>query len=162
MKAAILCAGVGTRLRPLPDSWPKPAIPLLGQPLIRYCLAMLKRAGVNAIAINTHHLGAAMAATAADECRRARLALEVVHEPVIQGTGGGIRGLRRSIEDSCFLVVHGDALFSFDLTALIAEHRQSNADATMALIPMPPEEDYAAVETDGDGRECRIAGRCAD
>jgi mannose-1-phosphate guanylyltransferase len=48
------------------------------------------------------------------------------------------------------------------LTALIAEHRQSNADATMALMPMPPEEDYAAVETDGDGRVCRIAGRGAD
>ena len=162
MKAAILCAGLGTRLRPLTDSWPKPAIPLLGQPLIRYCLAMLKRAGVNAIAINTHHLGAAMAATAADECRRARLALEVVHEPLIQGTGGGIRGLRRWIEDPCFLVVNGDALFSFDLRALIEEHRRSNADATLALMPMPPGGNYAAVETDAAGRVWRIAGKGAE
>ena len=49
MKAMILCAGLGTRLRPLTERWPKPAIPLLGQPLLRYNLAMLRAAGVGEV-----------------------------------------------------------------------------------------------------------------
>ena len=66
MKAMVLCAGLGTRLRPLTERWPKPAIPLLGQTLLRYALATLKRGGVTQVGINSHHLPAVMEATAAD------------------------------------------------------------------------------------------------
>ena len=89
MKAMILCAGLGTRLRPLTTRWPKPAIPLLGGPLFRYSLATLQRAGITKVGLNTHHLPEVMEATA-----RAELPdLAVSHETgEIQGTGGGIRG----------------------------------------------------------------------
>src|SRR3954469_7317208 len=96
----ILCAGLGTRLRPLTERWPKPAIPLLGAPLFRYTLAVLKRAGVTAVGINTHHLPGVMRQVAQAECDRAGVGLTVVHEPEIQGTGGGIRGLRAFLADS--------------------------------------------------------------
>lgn len=159
MKAVVLCAGIGTRLRPLTDRWPKPAIPVLGQPLLRFLLAELRRAGATAVGINTHHQAEAMEAVAAAECARAGLGLEVVREAVIQGTGGGIRGLRRVVEDDHFLVINGDILFPIDFQRIERAHRGSKALATMVLMPMPKQESYAAVEVDEDSRVRRIAGR---
>ncbi len=159
MKAMILCAGLGTRLRPLTERWPKPALPFLGQPLLRYHLAVLRAAGVSAVGINTHHLPDAMEATARAECERVGLPLHVVHEPIIQGTGGGIRGLRDFLSGEDFLVFNGDILFPVDLRPVVAAHRSSGAAATMVLMPMPAGETYAAVELDAARQVRRIAGR---
>jgi len=161
MKALVLGAGLGTRLRPLTDTWPKPAVPLLGQPLLRYAIAVLKRAGVDQLAINTHHLPQVMEATARAEAERAGLGLRVSHEPVIQGTGGGIRGLKGFLTDPVFVVWNGDILFGVDLAQELAAHRASGADATMLLLPMPLGETYAAVDVDPSGRVVRIAGKGA-
>jgi mannose-1-phosphate guanylyltransferase len=161
MKAMILCAGLGTRLRPLTNRWPKPAIPLLGQPLLRYNLAVVRAAGVREVAINTHHLPELMRASAEAECERFGLPLTAVHEPEIQGTGGGVRGLRRFLEQDHFLVLNGDILFAVALAPIIEAHRTSGAAATMVLLPMPEGESYAAVEADPDLRIRRIAGRGA-
>jgi mannose-1-phosphate guanylyltransferase len=158
MKAMILCAGLGTRLRPLTERWPKPALPFLGQPLLRYHLAVLKAAGVTAVGINTHHLPEVMADTARAECERARLPLHVVHEPVIQGTGGGIRGLRDFLADEDFIVFNGDILFPVDLRPVVEAHKASGAAATMVLMPMPADEKYAAVEMDPQRQVRRIGG----
>ncbi|WP_426750106.1 nucleotidyltransferase family protein [Myxococcus sp. Y35] len=158
MKAMVLCAGLGTRLRPLTERWPKPALPLLGQPLLRYHLSVLKAAGVTAVGINTHHLPDTMAEVARAECARAGLPLHVVHEPVIQGTGGGIRGLRDFLSGDDFLVFNGDILYPVDLRPVVAVHQASGALATMVLQPMPAGEKYAAVELDAAGRVRRIAG----
>lgn len=157
MRAMILCAGLGTRLRPLTNRWPKPAMPLLGQPLFRYNLSVLHAAGVRAVGINTHHLPEVMRACAEEECARLGLDLHVVHEPVIQGTGGGIRGLRRFLEDDHFIVFNGDILFAVDLSGIVAEHKESGAAATMVLLPMPQSDKYAAVEMDPQRRVRRIA-----
>jgi mannose-1-phosphate guanylyltransferase len=159
MKAMILCAGLGTRLRPFTERWPKPALPFLGQPLFRYHLAVLRGAGVRAVGINTHHLPDVMAATARAECERAGLALHVVHEPLIQGTGGGIRGLRDFLAGEDFLVFNGDILFPVDLRPVVQAHRASGAAATMVLLPMPENETYASVDVDARGQVRRIAGR---
>ena len=159
MKAMVLCAGLGTRLRPLTERWPKPALPFLGAPLLRSHLALLKAAGVQAVGINTHHLPDVMAAVAREECARAGLALHVVHEPVIQGTGGGIRGLRDFLEGDDFLVLNGDILFPLPLAPLLEAHRRSGAAATLVLLPMPERERYTAVELDAQRRVRRITGR---
>ncbi|ATB42277.1 mannose-1-phosphate guanylyltransferase/phosphomannomutase [Cystobacter fuscus] len=158
MKAMILCAGLGTRLRPFTERWPKPALPFLGQPLFRYHLAVLRGAGVREVGINTHHLPDVMAATARAECERAGLTLHVVHEPVIQGTGGGIRGLRDFLSGEDFLVFNGDILFPVDLRPVVQAHRASGAAATMVLLPMPENEKYASVDVDARGQVRRIAG----
>lgn len=161
MKAMVLCAGLGTRLRPLTERWPKPAMPFLGQPLFRYHLAVLQAAGVTAVGINTHHRPDVMQQVARAECERAGLPLEVVHEPIIQGTGGGIRGLGAflSEDDEPFVVFNGDILFPLDLAAVVARHRASGAAATLVLLPMPAGEKYAAVECDAGLAVRRIAGK---
>ncbi len=160
MRAMILCAGLGTRLRPVTDLWPKPAIPLLGQPLFRSTLATLVRAGIHDVAINTHHLPDVMSYVAQVECDRVRASLQVVHEPVIQGTGGGIRGARAFLSQGHeFVVMNGDVLFGVELAPILAAHRDSGAAATMVLLPMPEGEAYNAVEATSDGRVRRIAGK---
>ncbi len=156
MKGMVLCAGLGTRLRPLTERWPKPAMPLLGGPLLRYALATLRRAGVSRFGINTHHLPEVMEAVAREEAG----ALEVSREVgAIQGTGGGIRGLRSFLGDGDFVVLNGDVLFAVDLRPLLEAHRASGAAATLLLLPMPEGETYASVDTDAEGRVWRIAGR---
>ena len=128
MKAMVLCAGLGTRLRPLTNRWPKPAMPLLAGPLFRYSLATLTRAGVTSVGINTHHLPEVMEATA----RREIDPLVVAHEArEIQGTGGGIRGLKDFLRDGDFVVLNGDVLFSVDLKPVIEAHQASGAAATI-------------------------------
>lgn len=160
MKAMVLCAGLGTRLRPLTERWPKPAIPLLGAPLFRYALAVLRRVGVTSVGINTHHLAEAMAASAEAECGRCGVRLEVARELVaLEGTGGGIRGLRRFLDGSDFVVLNGDVLFAVDLAPVLSAHRASGAAATMVLLPMPPGATYNAVEVEPSGAVRRIAGR---
>src|SRR4051812_24828004 len=86
----VLCAGFGTRLRPLTDRVPKPLVPLCGVPLLRYNLALLKNAGVTEVVINTHHLGAKMEKGAQKIAAELSLGLAVSREEKhILGTGGG-------------------------------------------------------------------------
>src|SRR4026209_2547395 len=87
----ILCAGLGTRLRPITNSVPKPAVPLCGMPLIRYNLGLLAGAGITRAVINTHHLPNEMAAVARASADAVGIGLEVSQEPVIAGTGGALR-----------------------------------------------------------------------
>jgi mannose-1-phosphate guanylyltransferase len=85
--------------------------------------------------------------------------LVVSHESgEIQGTGGGIRGLKDFLRDDDFVVLNGDVLFSVDLRPVSEAHRASGAAATMVLLPMPEGEKYNAVEVDGTGHVKRIAG----
>jgi mannose-1-phosphate guanylyltransferase len=158
MKAMVLCAGLGTRLRPLTEAWPKPALPFLGQPLLRYNLALLKQAQVTSVGINTHHLPEVMVKTARAECERLGLTLEVVHEPVIQGTAGGVRGLRKLLGDEPFFVLNGDILFALDLRKAAEAHQSSGALATLVLLPMPEGAKYNAVEMNDRGEVRKLAG----
>ena len=157
LTAMVLCAGLGTRLRPLTDRVPKPAIPLCGVPLVAWTLALLRGAGVRRVVVNTHHLPDEMAAVAADACRRLGLSLQISHEPVIAGTGGALREARRLLQGADPLVVmNGDVLFDLDLPAALSAHRRSGAWATMVLLPMPAGARYNAVELDVGGAVRRI------
>jgi mannose-1-phosphate guanylyltransferase len=156
-RAFVLAAGLGTRLRPLTDTYPKPAVPFLGAPLLRRTFAVLARAGVNRVALNTHHLPEVMARVAREEGARRELVVTTVHESVIQGTGGGLRGLARALPgDDVVVAWNGDILFAPDLGALLEAHRASGAAATMVLLPMPPGRSYGVVEVDASGRVHRI------
>jgi mannose-1-phosphate guanylyltransferase len=156
--AMVLCAGLGTRLRPLTAKFPKPAVPFFGAPLVRYSFALLRGAGVERVVINTHHLPEVMQTVAAAEAARLGLELQVSNEPVIQGTAGGIRDARRFLEDGPFLVLNGDAFMSLDLGDLLARHQEQGAAATLGVVPMPPDEQFGAVEAGRDGGVRRIAG----
>jgi mannose-1-phosphate guanylyltransferase len=159
MRALVLCAGLGTRLKPLTERWPKPAVPLLGAPLLRYALGLLGRAGVDEVAVNTHHLPEVMEATARAEAARAHMRLELLAEPHrLEGTGGALRGARAFLAGQDFVLLAGDVLLALELEPVLEAHRRRGAAATMVLLPMPEGERYNAVEVDPAGRVRRIAG----
>jgi mannose-1-phosphate guanylyltransferase len=155
----VLCAGLGTRLRPLTNRVPKPAVPVCNLPLVRYTLALLAGAGVRRAVVNVHHLPDVMAAAAEEAARAVGIALALSREPVIAGTGGALREARPHLSGAdAILLVNGDVLFDVDLPAALAAHRTSGALATMVLLPMPEGAKYASVESDRSGAVRRIAG----
>lgn len=134
MKAAVLAAGLGTRLRPLTDLTPKPLLPVLNRPLLGLLLALLEEAGVGQVAINTHHL-----AEMVHEFLRTQpwnFLLSVSHEPEVLGTGGGLKRLGQMLGDGPFLAVNGDILTDLDLGAIYRAHRE-DAITTLVLHDFP-------------------------
>lgn len=158
----VLCAGLGTRLRPLTLAAAKPAVPVCGVPLVRWALALLAGAGARRAVVNVHHLPDGMARAAEEAGRAVGLPVAVSREPVIAGTGGALREARPLLAGASELaLVNGDVLFDLDLPAALAAHRAAGprALATMVLAPMPAGASYAAVEADADLAVRRIAGR---
>lgn len=158
MKAMILAAGYGTRLRPLTDSVPKPLLPIGGVPLLIWHLSMLRAHGVSEIVINLHHLGHRIEQAIGDGTRWG-VRVTYSYEPKILGTGGGIKQVEGFFGDEPFVVINGDVLCDLPLAALMMQHRASGAMATMVLREVPDPWSWGAVEMDRNGRIHAINGR---
>lgn len=135
MKAAILAAGLGTRLRPLTHQCPKALVPVLNRHLLGIILAQLERAGCFQAAVNTHHLGEEVLRFLGKEGPWG-MNVQVSHEPEILGTGGGLRGLARLLGKDSFLAVNADVLTDLDFQEIFAQHR-SDVLATLVLHDWP-------------------------
>lgn len=158
MKAMILAAGFGTRLRPLTNATPKPLLPVAGTPMIVWNLLLLKRHGIRDVVINLHHLGA-MIEEALGDGARFGMRITYSHEPVILGTGGGIKQVESWFGGEPVLVLNGDTLFDLDLTSLIAFHREQEAAATLVLRQDPEAARWGLVEVTDQAQVLRITGR---
>ncbi|HSC57663.1 MAG TPA: nucleotidyltransferase family protein, partial [Nitrospira sp.] len=158
MKAMILAAGLGTRLRPLTNTIPKPLLPIAGTPLIVWNLLLLKRHGFHDVIINLHHLGP-MIEQALGNGSKYGMRIYYSHEPVILGTGGGIKQAEPNFSGEPVLILNGDTLFDLDLEALCAFHQRRQAAATLALRSDPDATRWGVVEINADGRVVRIVGR---
>ena len=157
ISGAVLAAGLGTRLRPLTHSCPKPLVPIAGRPLLRYCIDHLHRLGVETIGVNSFHL----ANQVDDYTSSLNSDIFVVEEDKLQGTGGGIRGIARKSLDSTLVVINGDALFDFDIKSALEKHRNSGAMGTLLLRYVEPDAPFGRVGIDGSGQLHRIAEMCA-
>jgi mannose-1-phosphate guanylyltransferase len=153
----VLAAGLGTRLRPLTDKIPKPALDVAGQPLLFYALQNMQEAGVSRVVINTHHLAEQVVAAAS----RKQWPFEVCfnHEPEILGTGGAIRNAQEKLAGADAIVMHNsDAIIECDMKALISTHFAENPLATMVLKTVPDPDSYGAVVTDAHNHVRDIVG----
>ena len=150
MKAMVLAAGLGQRMRPLSDLRAKPALPVLNRPLLHHTLGLLARHGVREVVINTHHLPETIEG-AVGSGRRFGLRVRYSFESLLLGSGGGPRRVRAFFGEEPALLVNGDCLFDFDLGRLLRRHRESGARATLALKPNPDSSRYGRVVTGKDG-----------
>ncbi|MGM0558042.1 MAG: nucleotidyltransferase family protein [Myxococcota bacterium] len=134
---AVLCAGFGTRLRPLTNRLPKPLIPFLNTPIVTYALDHLSRVGAEKVGINLHHLPDAIPPVVDKICERFGLGVTYSREWEILGTAGGIRGMWKALgEPDCTLVVlNGDSIMNIDLAEHVAAHREAGAAATLVVRP---------------------------
>lgn len=146
-RAMILAAGLGTRLRPLTLHTPKPLLPLDGTVLIDHQLRYLANSGMKSVAINLHHLGEKIR-NHVEGGYRYGLEVNYSDEPVILGTGGGIKKAARFFGRKPFVVLNADALLSADIGALIRAHRESGAQATMAVKPIEDGDGYTPLDLD--------------
>ncbi|MGE9269032.1 MAG: sugar phosphate nucleotidyltransferase [Verrucomicrobiales bacterium] len=136
-KAFILGAGLGTRLRPLTNTLPKPLIPLHNRPLVTHALDHCLAAGLTDIAINTHHLPEAWERAFPDK-RYKEASLSFFHEPELLETGGGIKNIESWIAGESLLIYNGDILTDLSLRELIATHQAGANTATLALRDSGP------------------------
>lgn len=132
MKAMILAAGLGTRLRPLTDDRPKALVTVAGRPMLYWVIAQLARHGFTDLIINAHHFAEQIEAFAAEH-DHAGVSLAISAEEEILGTGGGVRKAAGFFDDEPFLVHNVDVLTDLDLRGLMNAHRASDALVTVAV-----------------------------
>jgi NDP-sugar pyrophosphorylase family protein len=147
LRAMLVTAGFGTRLAPLTDLLPKPAVPVGNRPAAFYALDHLARAGIREVVLNTHHLARELE-TAVRATAPAELQLRFVHEPEILGTGGGVKHAWVPEPNETFVVMNGKLLFAPDLAAAAALHTASGAFATMIVKWVAADDLTAVVEVD--------------
>lgn len=149
MRALILSAGYGTRLWPLTEDRTKPAIPILGKPLVGYVAEYLAGYGCDEIVVNLHHRPDSVIRALGDGSRFG-VRLHYVEEPQILGTSGAIDNARALLDGETFIVINGKIITDIDLNAALQTHRRTKAVATLVLLPNAACEKFSTVKT-GDG-----------
>ena len=147
MRAIVLSAGYGTRLWPLTEDRTKPALPILGKPLVGYVAEYLAGYRIDEIVVNLHHRPESVRRALGDGSRFG-VKLHYVEEPVILGTSGALDNTREFFERETFVVVNGKIITDIDLNAAFETHRKMNALATLVLLPNLHRERFSVVETE--------------
>jgi mannose-1-phosphate guanylyltransferase len=150
VKAFLLAAGLGSRLRPVTDNIPKCMVPIGGRPLLDIWLDAFDRAGVSEVMVNLHHLpGVVIHHIAA---RRRPPVVRTFFESRLLGSAGTLVANQRWVaEEKFFLACYADNLTDFDLRSLIDEHREHDARATLAVFHSPRPSSGGVVEVDAGG-----------
>jgi mannose-1-phosphate guanylyltransferase len=149
--AVILVGGLGTRLRPLTLSAPKPMLPIAGVPFLTHLITRIRDAGVTHIVLGTSFRAAVFERHFGDGADFG-VELEYVVETTALGTGGGIRNVAGRLRGDTVLVFNGDNLIGVDLQALLETHRTRVADVTLCLHRVADPRAFGCVPTDADGR----------
>lgn len=155
-KGMILCAGLGTRLKPITDRIPKPLVPVLNVENVLHTVRLLERAGISEIIVNLHYLPEHLEAFLSDKAKvKSKIAFS--KEEVLLGTGGGVKKAEPFFEGQPFVLANCDFVTNLDVAALIENHFRSNALATMLLFKHPKKEQkYSKVGVDDEGRLCSL------
>ena len=168
MKAVILAAGKGTRIRPLTETVPKPMIPIINKPVMEFLIELLREHGFNQIIISTSYLARDIEHYFRDGSRfdvEIGYSFEGYHAdgrvvPDGLGAAGGLKKIQQqsAFFDDTFAVVSGDVIVDVDFTRALAFHREKRSAATMLLKEVPREDvvRYGVVETASDGRILRF------
>jgi len=143
LKGVIMAGGLGTRLRPLTLHRPKPMVEVIGIPVINFVKDALASAGISEVIVTTGYRGESLASLV-ESWNGEGLSAWVNEEEVPMGTAGSVRLLKDELKET-FIVGSGDTLASFDIAALIKEHKESGAAATMALWEVEDPSEYGIV-----------------
>jgi mannose-1-phosphate guanylyltransferase len=170
VRAILLCAGKGTRFRPVTDRIPKPLLPFLNVPVATAHLERLQQAGIGEVAVNLHHLGDQIERRLSEQATRSPQ-LTFFREPILLGTAGALRNAAAFLSGGGgdFLVVNSDAAIAPDYADLLVRHRDSRRAATLLVAENRHPERYTPLQTErdrvtgfgpGDGRTLMYTGAC--
>jgi mannose-1-phosphate guanylyltransferase len=133
LRAFILGAGLGTRLRPLTENLPKPLVPIGNKPLVTFAMEHLEAVGVREIMINTHHAAQRWSEFFPEKKYR-NLHLSFRHEPILLDTGGGLKNVEDFFpKKSTFIIYNGDILSTLPIARAIEHHQKTGNLITMVL-----------------------------
>jgi mannose-1-phosphate guanylyltransferase len=132
MRALLLAAGVGSRLRPITATTPKCLVMINGRPLVDYWLELLFKAGIERVLINTHWLAEQVDSYVASS--RWASKIDIVHEKELLGTGGTVLANRDWFQRRSFMLAHADNLTDFDVTGLIAAPQKRPTGHLMTML----------------------------
>jgi mannose-1-phosphate guanylyltransferase len=145
MKAMVLAAGLGTRLKPITFEIPKPMVPVLDRPVMAHIVQLCHRQGFDELIANLHWYPESIQGYFGDR-------LTYRFEEELLGTAGGVRGVADFFGDDPVVVVSGDALTDIDLTALVERHRSTGGIGTLTVKQVPDTREYGVVLHDENGR----------
>jgi mannose-1-phosphate guanylyltransferase / phosphomannomutase len=154
VKAVVMAGGEGSRLRPLTSRHPKPLVPVAGTPVIEHILRLLRDHGISDVVVTLAYLGADIRNRLGDG-GDLDMNIEYVVEDRPLGTAGSVRNAKHLLDDT-FLVISGDALTDIDLAAVVRQHRDREAHATIVLKSVPNPLEYGVVVTDPEGNVQRF------
>ncbi len=145
MKAMVLAAGLGTRLRPLTFELPKPMVPVLDRPVMAHIVDLLDRHGYDDVIANLHYFPDTIRDYFGDR-------LVYREEPELLGTAGGVRNCADFLDGGPFLIISGDALTDIDLTRFVERHKAAGGVATLAVKRVDDTREFGVVLHDAEGR----------
>ncbi|HEX4717442.1 MAG TPA: NDP-sugar synthase [Thermoleophilaceae bacterium] len=145
MKAMVLAAGLGTRLRPLTFEIPKPMVPVLDRPVMAHIVDLCRRQGFDQLIANLHYFPDTIREYFGD-------GLEYRYEEELLGTAGGVRNVRDFFGEDPVVVISGDALTDIDLNKLLEHHKSAGGIGTLTVKQVEDTREYGVVLHDNDGR----------
>ncbi len=145
MKAMVLAAGLGTRLKPITFELPKPMVPVLDRPVMAHIVGLLQAQGFDDLIANIHHYPDTIRDYFGER-------LTYRYENELLGTAGGVRNVADFFGDDPVVVVSGDALTDLDLNALVERHRSAGGIATLTVKKVADTREYGVVIHDTEGR----------
>lgn len=145
MKAMVLAAGLGTRLRPLTFEIPKPMVPVIDRPVMAHIVDLCRRQGFDQLIANLHYFPDTIRDYFGDS-------IEYRYEEELLGTAGGVRNVRDFFGDDPVVIISGDALSDIDLNALVERHRSHGGIGTLTVKRVDDTREYGVVLHDADGR----------
>lgn len=151
MKAMVLAAGLGTRLRPLTDEISKPMIPVVNKPIMEHIIELLQAHNIRQLFVNLHYYAEAIRGYFLGGSRWG-VDIWYSHEEELMGTAGGVKKVESYFRDDAFIVICGDVLTDINLSQLISFHKEKKALATIALTKVKDPSKYGVVITDEMGR----------
>ncbi|TBR57810.1 mannose-1-phosphate guanylyltransferase [Westiellopsis prolifica IICB1] len=155
MRAVLMAGGSGTRLRPLTCDLPKPMVPILNRPIAEHIINLLRRHDITEIVATLHYLPDALRDYFQDGSDFGVQITYSVEEDQPLGTAGCVKNIAELLDET-FLVISGDSITDFDLTAAIEFHKQKKSKATLILTRVPNPIEFGVVITDEDHRICRF------
>ena len=148
--AVVLVGGMGTRLRPLTLSAPKPMLPTAGLPFLTHLLSRIADAGIEHVVLGTSYKAGVFEAEFGDGSKLG-LQIDYVVEDEPLGTGGGIANVASKLRHDTAVVFNGDVLSGCDLRALLDSHAENEADVTLHLVRVGDPRAFGCVPTESDG-----------
>jgi mannose-1-phosphate guanylyltransferase / phosphomannomutase len=151
MRAVLMAGGSGTRLRPLTCDLPKPMVPILNRPIAEHIINLLRRHNITEVVATLHYLPDSLRDYFQDGSDFGVQMTYAVEEDQPLGTAGCVKNIAELLDET-FLVISGDSITDFDLSAAIEFHKRKKSKATLILTRVPNPIEFGVVITDEEGR----------